>query len=160
MGAGQVGVEAVADHQGAARAESVEGSPEETGLRFADDLGGRVPGDLDGGEDRACPRPVAPRHRIAGIPVGSEQDRPPPEGEHRLAELGVVEPVVAGDDDDLRPADEGAPVDDPQAGVGDVAVDRRRADHDGALAGVALGEHVLERPADGDHLLERSLDPD
>ena len=106
MGAGQVGVEAVADHQRPPGTETVEGRLKEPRMRLADDLGGRVAGGLDGGEDRPGPRPVAAGHRVAGIAVRAEQDRSPAEREHRLAELAVVEPVVAGDDDDLCPADE------------------------------------------------------
>ena len=86
-----------------------------------------------------------------------DERRAPQDGLDRAAQLAVVEVVVRGDDDDVRAGREVRAVEDPQAGVEDVAVDGGRAD-DVRGPVIGLGEDELQRAADRHDLLARRLE--
>ena len=101
VGAHDVGVEAVADHQRALAPEAVQGGQEDLRVGLADRSRGRAGGVLDRGHDRA--RAGADAARVGEVRVaprapqlGPAQPRP-----HGGLQLEVVEAVVLGDDDDL-----------------------------------------------------------
>ena len=84
--------------------------------------------------------------------LGAAQD-----GLEGAAQLGVVEALVACDDDDVGARGEVGAVEDPQPRVGHVPVHRRRADDErGRVAG--LRQHELDGAADRDDLLARGTE--
>jgi len=88
------------------------------------------------------------------IPIASEVL---PRG--RVSEFTVpaAELVVTRDHDHVGLGRPRGAVEDSVAGLGDVPEHRRRADHVGAVAGAALGEHVLDRAAGVHDLFQGGL---
>ena len=106
-------------------------------------------------EPVAGPRAVG--HREGRVAARAPHLGPAQHGLHRAAQLGEVEALVAADHDDLGAIGQVGVVEDPQAGVGHVAVHGLRADHERRRV-PGLGQHVLQRAARGDDLLARGLE--
>jgi hypothetical protein len=64
---------------------------------------------------------------------------------------------VTAEHDDVGAIGEVRAVEDPQAGIGHVAMDRDRSDHVRRRV-LGLGQHVLQRSTDGHDLLARGLE--
>ena len=82
------------------------------------------------GDDRSGTRPQAVGRRVGRVAAGGEHLGA---AEHRLgrgAQLRIVKAFVRGDHDQVRLGCPRRAVDDPLAGVGNVAEDGGRADHE------------------------------
>src|SRR5918994_1906597 len=160
-GAGDVGVDAVADGEAAAGAEPVAGRVVHGRLRLADgERGGRLRGHLDRGQERAGGGALPVPHGGGAGPRDADELGA---AEHRLrrdAQLPVVEGVVRGDHHEVGARGELRVVDDPQAGSRHVLHERGRADDEGRAAVAARGQGELERRAAGDDLVHRGLEPE
>ena len=101
-GAAEVGVEPVAHHQRAARAQAVERRLEQEDVGLADAAGGALGGVLQRGEDRAGRRPVAVVGGEGAIAPGGDHLGAVEHGLGGGAQLRESEVVVAGHHHDLR----------------------------------------------------------
>ena len=141
-------------------AEAVQRRQHQLGLGFAHDL--RLPsaGHFDGGQDRAGAGPQAVRLGVGRIASGGQEVGPAAHRQCGVAKVVVHELLGAADHDHLGARGQVGAVEHPEAGVPNVCVQSRCADHEGRVAAAGLGEEVLHCTAHGDHVAHGRLGPD